>query len=106
MKDMQKFAYLLRPARPGMVNDPTAEERQIAREHFAYLEAATQAGMVLMAGRSTGLPDIFGICVFVAEDEAAARAFMENDPGVKGGIHLAMLYPFRVSLWNAAWGKA
>lgn len=67
---MQQFAYLLRPARLGMVS-----------AHFAYLEAATQTGTVLMAGRSTELPDIFGIGVLMAEDEAAARAFMENDPG-------------------------
>jgi hypothetical protein len=56
-----------------------------------------------MAGRSTELPDIFGICVLLAEDVTTARSFMENDPGVRDGLQLATLYPFRVALWNGKW---
>jgi uncharacterized protein YciI len=57
--------------------------------------------VVLLAGRtSTTNTGSFGIIVFSAADDTAARAIMENDPAVKEGVFKAELYPFRVALMH------
>jgi len=40
----------------------------------------------------------FGIAIFEAADEAAARKFMEEDPAVVAGVMTAELHPFSVVL--------
>ncbi len=39
-----------------------------------------------------------GIAIFVAENEAAAKQIMENDPCVKDGVMQATLSPFNFAL--------
>jgi uncharacterized protein YciI len=86
--------------RPELATDPdawTEADRRISAEHFGYLQAAHAAGVVVLAGRSQ---DGIGpaIVVFEAEDEAAARRFMEADPFVASGLFGASLHPFRSAL--------
>jgi uncharacterized protein YciI len=40
-------------------------------------------------------PDNFGTVIFLADNEAAAKEIMNNDPAVKNGIMNAILHPFR-----------
>jgi len=40
----------------------------------------------------------FGIAIFEAADEDAARKFMREDPDVAGGLMTAELHPFAVAL--------
>ena len=98
-KETLQFIYHFDPIRPELVTDPDAwtdEDNRIADAHFAYLQKATQDGIVLLAGRSQ---DGVGpaIVIFEAESEAAAREFMENDPFVSGGLMRASLHPFRAA---------
>jgi uncharacterized protein len=44
------------------------------------------------------VPAGFGIIVFEAQDEVAARAFVDADPAVSAGVMGAEFYPFRVAL--------
>ena len=44
------------------------------------------------------LDKTFGLVIFEADDEAAARRFMEGDPAVKAGVMLATLHPYAVAL--------
>jgi len=56
--------------------------------HFDYLVRLTDAGTVLMAGRTTAVDQsTFGIVVFEAADELAAHA----------AVMLAELFPLRVA---------
>jgi uncharacterized protein YciI len=107
---MPTFLYYLQPTRAGMLTDgPTLEEKDAVSRHFAHLKALTEQGIVLLAGRTqTTGPETFGIVVFRAEDENAARALMESDPAVIDGVMRATLYPFGVALLAApdAWQKA
>jgi uncharacterized protein YciI len=96
----KQFIYVYDPVRPEMVTDPdawTEEDERIFEAHFAYLKAAAQQGIVLLAGRST---DGIGpaIVIFEAESEPQAREFMEKDPFVSGGLMRATLHPFRAAL--------
>ena len=96
-----QFLYKFTPGpRPELATNPDAwtdEDGVVAAEHFEYLEAATNAGTVLLAGRSQ---DGIGpaIVIIEAATEPEARAFMENDPFVASGLFGADLHPFRVAL--------
>jgi uncharacterized protein YciI len=95
-----QFIYLFEAVRPELVTDPgawTEREVQIAEEHFAYLKRATEAGIVLLAGRSQ---DGIGPALVIIEvdSEEAARCFMENDPFVANGLMRARLHPYRAAL--------
>ena len=94
------FLYVLRLA-PNLQQDSawTDRERGLVGAHFQYLKAATEAGQVLLAGRTNEpLDKTFGLVIFEADDEAAARRFMEGDPAVKAGVMLATLHPYAVAL--------
>jgi uncharacterized protein YciI len=93
---MPEFAYLIHPFRDGFFEQPTPEEDAAMEAHFQYLKKATEEGLILLAGPC--LDDTFGLVVFRAEDEAAAQAFMLNDPSVKANVMMAELHPMRVSL--------
>jgi uncharacterized protein YciI len=98
------FIYRLHPSRPGMLTTgPTAEESAIVAEHFQYLKRACDAGAVVLFGRTqTADERTFGICIFRAESEDAARRFMESDPAVLQGVMRAELFPFRIAGFNSA----
>ncbi len=94
------YLYTIEPSRPELVTDPdswTAEEEQIGRDHFAYLKQATEAGIVLLAGRSL---DGVGpaVVIFEAASEEGARRFMAGDPFSASGLMHTRLHPFRPAL--------
>jgi uncharacterized protein YciI len=83
-----------------MVTDgPTTEETETVSRHFAYLKDLTEKGVMILVGRTQNSDEsTFGIAIFEAEDEAAARTIMENDPAIVGGVMSAKLYPYKVAL--------
>ena len=97
---MNQFLYFLKPTRLGMVADgPTPEEAETVSRHFAYLKDLTERGIMILVGRTQNSDEsTFGIAIFEAEDEIAARTIMENDPAVAGGVMSARLYPYKVAL--------
>ena len=63
------------------------------------LKHAIETGELILAVRTREPGDkTFGIAIFEAKDEAAARAFMESDPAVVAGLMTAELHPFAVAL--------
>ena len=97
---MLQFLYRLEPARIEMVTvGPTPEEAAIVSQHFAYLEALTKQGVMLLVGRTQdNSPDTMGLAIFQSESEAQARAIMNTDPAVKNGVMRAKLFPFKIAL--------
>jgi len=93
---MPEYIYLIHPIRHGFFDVPTAEEDVVMEEHFQYLQKASKEGTVMLAGPCTD--ETFGLVVFRAENEQAARSFMSNDPFVKANVMIAELHPFRASL--------
>jgi uncharacterized protein YciI len=94
-----QFLYILRLV--SRLRDETAwtdvDHAAIGR-HFAYLQTAAGRGQVILAGRTAEPFDrTFGLVVFEAADEAAARAFLAGDPAVAGKIMTAELPPYRVA---------
>ena len=97
---MRQWIYVLKVTRLEMLTEgPTPEEEEVVSRHFAYLSDLTEKNVVILVGRTqTADESTFGIAVFEAEDEVAARTIMENDPAVKNGVMVATLYPYKVAL--------
>jgi uncharacterized protein YciI len=75
----------------------TDEENAVWSVHFERLQRLLAEGTLVMAGPTLG-PTNTGIAIIEAEDEAAARTLMEEDPVISGGYARGELRPFRVSL--------
>ena len=98
----QQYVYVLHLA-PRMHEKGawTEVENGIIGQHFARLAKATAAGQVILAGRTTeALDKTFGLVIFEADSEEAARHFMEADPAVVANIMRATLHPYSVALYR------
>jgi uncharacterized protein YciI len=74
--------------------------------HFNHLKAATERGQVVLAGRTQEAGDkTFGLVIFTAADETAARAFMNSDPAIVENVMTATLHPYAIAL-RAKWIEA
>ena len=80
----------------------TKEDNAVSDQHFIRFQEATKSGQLILAGRTKEPGDkTFGIAVFKASDEEAARAFMKADPLVSTGLMTAELHPFAVAFEQA-----
>jgi uncharacterized protein YciI len=100
MTEPTLFIYKIQPVRLEMLTEGfTTEEDQIISEHFDYLKALTDKGMVFLAGRTLNTdPSSFGIVIFNVDSEQEARKLMLKDPAVKKQVMRSELYPFCTSL--------
>ena len=96
----KQFIYVLRLV-PRLYDDKnwTKEDNAVLERHFARFQEAIKSRQLILAGRTKEPGDkTFGVAIFEAPDEAAARAFMQADPAVSGGLMTAELHPFAVAL--------
>jgi uncharacterized protein YciI len=96
----KQFIYVLRLV-PRLHSDAawTKEDEMAIARHLTRFRQAVDQGELILAGRTKEPGDkTFGIAIFEAPDEAAARAFMESDPAVVAGLMTAELHPFAVAL--------
>ena len=94
-----QYLYRVAPTRASFLLESTPEEDAIVGEHFQYLKALTEHGVVLLAGRTLNTDAAsHGLVVMAADSEAHARSLMENDPAVKAGVFRAELFPFSIAL--------
>ena len=96
----KQFIYVLRLV-PRLYDDKkwTKEDKETLDRHFTQLQEATKSGQLILAGRTKEPGDkTFGIAIFRAADEAAAKKFMESDPAVVAKLMTAELHPFSVHL--------
>lgn len=96
----KQFIYVLRLV-PRLHSDSawTKDDEAVLARHFARFKRAAEAGELILAGRTQEPGDkTFGIAIFEATDETAARKFMEGDPAVAEGLMTAELHPFGVAL--------
>ena len=103
MNDKPQFIYVLKLI-PSLLDQKnwTPREEGIVETHFQYLKGLTEAGTMILVGRTQQMDvETFGIAIFEAASDDDARQIMENDPAVKGGIMTAKVYPFRIALQRA-----
>jgi uncharacterized protein YciI len=96
----KQFIYVLHLV-PRLYDDKnwTQEDKAALDRHFNRFKLAIKTGELILAGRTREPGDkTFGIAIFEAKAEAAARQFMESDPAVVAGLMTAELHPFAVAL--------
>jgi uncharacterized protein YciI len=96
----KQFVYLLQVA-PRFHDEIswTDIENAVVARHFERLAQAAKSGQVIIAGRTMEpLDKTFGLVIFEAESEAAAREFMRSDPAVTAGLMTATLHPYAIAL--------
>lgn len=95
-----QFIYLLRLV-PRLHDDGawTRADGDAVDRHFQRLQEAAARGTVVLAGRTQEAgKDTFGLVIFEADDETAAREFMETDPAVVAGVMTATLHPYAIAV--------
>jgi len=96
----KQFIYVLKLV-PRLYADSawTKEDEAVLKRHFTRFQEAIKSGQLILAGRTSEPGDkTFGIAIFQATDEDAARKFMQEDPAVSGGLMTSELHPFAVAL--------
>jgi uncharacterized protein YciI len=99
-KKPKQFIYVLRLV-PRLHADAawTKDDEAALARHLTRFKHAIETGELILAGRTLESGDkTFGIVVFEARDEAAARTFMESDPAVVAGLMTAELHPLAIAL--------
>jgi uncharacterized protein YciI len=77
----------------------TKEDNTVLERHLSRFKEAIKSGQLILTGRTQEPGErTFGIAIFAAADEAAARALMQADPAVASGLMTAELHPFNVVL--------
>ena len=94
---MAEWIYFIHAPRENFAGTMTDEEKQVWGVHFERLQRMLRDGTLVLAGPTLG-PVNTGIAIIEAEDEAAARRLMEEDPAIASGIATGELRPFAVSL--------
>ena len=96
----KQFIYVLRLV-PRLYSDAawTDDDKMALDRHLARFKRAIETGELILAGRTKEPGEkTFGIAIFEARDETAARKFMESDPAVIAGLMTAELHPFAIAL--------
>ncbi len=94
----QQYLCIKRPPRKDFADTMTDEESEIMSIHFAYMKQLLADGVLIMAGPVT--TGEFGVSVFEAESDEAAKEIVNNDPAVAIGLMKPEIYPYRVSLFR------
>jgi uncharacterized protein YciI len=94
---MAEWIYFIHAPRENFGATMTEREKAVWGEHFERLQRLLAEGVMILVGPTLG-PVNTGIAIFEAEDEAAARKIMEEDPTISSGIAQGELRPFRVAL--------
>ena len=105
-KSSNVYMYTLHPTRVAMLKGgPTNEEKDLAAEHWAYSQGLLANKILIFAGRTLATDeDSFAIMVIQTKSEEEARAIMEGDPAVRGGVFRARLFPYQPML-TGSWPK-
>ncbi len=80
----QEYIYLFKPTRENFLQTITPEEMMVMGQHMEYTQRLFAEGTIIQAGAC--LDASYGIVIFKADSEEAARAIYEADPAVKAGI--------------------
>lgn len=85
-----------------LTDGATDAEQLLAARHWAYSQELLTKGVVVFAGRTlTRDADSFATVVIRAATLEAARAIVEADPAVAGGLFRVRLFPYQPMLMGA-----
>ena len=82
---MDTWIYFIHPPRDDFAETMTEAEGEAWGRHWARIKRLFDEGRVVLVGPTLGRINT-GLCVFEAPDEAAATAFMNEDPAIAEGF--------------------
>ena len=96
---MNQYLYKIQLNRIEILSEgPTDDEARALSQHAAYVSRLADEGVVLLAGRTqTADSNGFGIVIFVADSEEAAKQIVAADPAVRNQVMRAELFPYRIA---------
>jgi uncharacterized protein YciI len=94
---MATWIYFIHPPRIDFAETMTEAESEAWGRHWERIQRLYLEGRVILVGPTLGRTNT-GICVFEADDEESALAFMNDDPAIGEGFAEGELRPFRLSL--------
>ena len=94
---MAEWIYFIHPPRDDFAATMTEVEQEAWGRHWERIQRLHAEGTIVLVGPTLGRTNT-GICVFEADDEAAALEIMNGDPAIAEGHATGELRPFRVSL--------
>ena len=94
---MAEWIYFLHPPRDNFAETMTEAEGKAWGRHWQRTQRLYLEGRIILVGPTLGRTNT-GICVFEADDEAAARELMNEDPAIAEGFATGELRPFQLSL--------
>ncbi len=94
---MAEWIYFIHPPREDFAETMTEAESEAWGRHWLRIQRLYLEGRIVLVGPTLGRINT-GICVFEAEDEAAARRLMNEDPAIAEGFATGELRAIRVSL--------
>jgi uncharacterized protein YciI len=98
----ETFLVVYSPGANWRAGKPLKE--QDLKEHGKYMLHLYVQGTLIQAGGFRD--DSGGAVLFRADDMAAAKSIVENDPAVRAGIFVYQLHPWRLVDWEQRLSKA
>ena len=98
MEKRSTFICMIRPTRPGFVEEMLPEEVEAMQAHSAYLDRMVKETTFHLIGPC--LDRAFGVSIFEAESLEAACELVAHDPAVERSVMSAEVHPFRISFWR------
>ncbi len=86
------MALLKRGPKFTAAGDP--ETNRLQEEHVKYVMSLVDSGKAIIGGPITDGGEIFEVFVFRAKSAAEAKAWVEADPMVAAGFHVAEMHPW------------
>lgn len=81
--------------------DPSADLDEVRPAHRAYLQTLAERGLLVASGPYVGVESPGALLVFNADDEAAVRALLDDDPF----RHHDMVASATITGWNPVIGR-
>jgi uncharacterized protein YciI len=94
---MAAWLYSLHPPRENFAATMTDDEVAAWNLHFKWLGGLLEEGRLVLAGATLGAVNT-GMALFEADDEAAARGIVSEDPAARGGFARGELRAFELGL--------
>lgn len=70
------------------------QKNPVLKEHIAYFLTLLDSGKAIIGGPMTDDTDLAGIYILRAQSAEEARAWVDGDPAVKGGLFTAEMHPW------------
>lgn len=93
MSDRQHFICKLTPPRPTFFSDQSPQEQAVMARHVAYWTELFDRGVAVVFSPVLDPAGVWGLAIVEAENEAAVKTIVDNDPVVLADLGTIEVHP-------------